>query len=257
MNLFNTLKTGRHFSSLSFVSKEWKLIETRRVAAKPTYKVGDPKPAHIPERYKKVPDYKYGDPTVFKQSAKGLYGGAFIRFGNSISESKHKTRRTWMPNIVKKSLWSETLNKKIPLKLTASVLRTISKEGGLDNYLIKDKSARIKELGPAGWKLRYEVLKLKEQRSKEHLKKLETATNSEGKEVYIFYNGTINGKALRITKSKNSLLNLLYPLEKIEQKADGHVLTRRLYSDMYYGASIEDVLSKLDQYNFDLSTVSV
>lgn len=257
MNLLNRLSTVRNFSSLSSLAKEWKLIETRRIAAKPTYKVGDPKPHYVPERYKKVPDYKYGEPTVFKQSAKGLYGGVFIRFGNSISESKHKTRRTWMPNIVKKELWSETLNRKVPLKLTASVLRTISKEGGLDNYLIKDKSARIKELGPAGWKLRYEVLKIKEQRAKDYLKDLETATNKEGKEVYVYYNGTINGKDVKITKSKNSLLNLLYPLEKMEQKADGITLTRKSYSDMYYGASIEDVLSKLDKYNFDLSAVSV
>lgn len=45
--------------------------------------------------------------------------------------------------------------------MTAKVLKTISKEGGIDNYLTKEKSARIKELGPTGWKLRYRVLKEK------------------------------------------------------------------------------------------------
>lgn len=60
-----------------------------------------------------------------------------------------------------KGLWSETLNRKISIKMTAKVLKTISKEGGIDNYLTKEKSARIKELGPTGWKLRYRVLKEK------------------------------------------------------------------------------------------------
>jgi len=145
MNVLKDYCSKRTFSSVSSVAKQWKLVETRRIAVQPDYKVGDPKPHYVPRRDKKFPDYKFGDPTVFKRSAKGLFGGSFIQFGNSISESKHKTRRTWLPNIVKKGLWSEVLNKKIDIKLTASVLRTISKEGGIDNYLIKDKPARIKE----------------------------------------------------------------------------------------------------------------
>lgn len=35
------------------------------------------------------------------------------------------------------------------------VLKTIKKEGGLENYLLKSKPARIKELGPGGWNLRW------------------------------------------------------------------------------------------------------
>ena len=36
---------------------------------------------------------------------------------------------------------------------------TVDKAGGLDNYLTGTKPARIKELGPMGWKLRWEVMR--------------------------------------------------------------------------------------------------
>lgn len=257
MNVFKNSSVKRGFSSFTPIAKQWKLVETRRIAAKPDYKVGDPKPHYVPKRDIKFPDYKYGEPTVFKRSAKGLFGGSFIQFGNSISESKHKTRRSWLPNIIKKELWSETLNKKIDIKLTASVLRTITKEGGIDNYLTKDKPARIKELGPAGWKLRYSILKTKEDRSKDYLKNFEVVKNQSGKKVVVYFDGTINDKPVKIIKSKNALLNLLYPLEKMEKHADGIAITRKTYTDEYYNCTIEQVLSKLDEYNFDLSTVSL
>lgn len=38
------------------------------------------------------------------------------------------------------------------------MLRTIDKSGGLDEYLIKDKAGRIKELGMKGWELRWRVM---------------------------------------------------------------------------------------------------
>ena len=44
------------------------------------------------------------------------------------------------------------------IKITAAVMRTIRKCGGLDEYLLGDKPARIKELGLFGWQLRWRVL---------------------------------------------------------------------------------------------------
>lgn len=45
------------------------------------------------------------------------------------------------------------------IKVNANVLRTIDKLGGLDEYLIgSDTPGRIKELGVAGWRLRWEVM---------------------------------------------------------------------------------------------------
>lgn len=250
------LNTTRSFSSLAPVLREWKLIETRRVARQPAYKVGDPKPTYMPKEVKKFPAYKYGEPTVFKQSGKGLYGGSFIQFGNSVSESKHKTRRRWLPNIVRKELWSEALNKKIDIRLTTKVLKTISKEGGIDNYLTKEKSARIKELGPTGWRLRYLVLKAREGKSRDYLKDLEVVNGANGEEIVVYFNGEINGKKYRITESKNKLLRALFPLEKMEYKADGKELTRSQFAELYHGVTIEEILTRLDKYGFDLSTVS-
>ena len=45
------------------------------------------------------------------------------------------------------------------MKVQARVLRTIDKVGGLDEYLLGDKPARIKELGVEGWRLRWRILR--------------------------------------------------------------------------------------------------
>lgn len=42
--------------------------------------------------------------------------------------------------------------------MQARVLRTIDKVGGLDEYLLGGKAARIKELGMGGWKLRWRIM---------------------------------------------------------------------------------------------------
>lgn len=38
------------------------------------------------------------------------------------------------------------------------MLRTVDKVGGLDEYLLGEKPARLKELGMAGWKLRWRIM---------------------------------------------------------------------------------------------------
>ena len=43
------------------------------------------------------------------RSKRGIYAGKDIRFGNNISFSHRKTRRTFKPNAQRKRLWSETL----------------------------------------------------------------------------------------------------------------------------------------------------
>ncbi|KAF2470666.1 uncharacterized protein BDR25DRAFT_204479, partial [Lindgomyces ingoldianus] len=106
-----------------------------------------------------IPDYPYGPSRLFKQSNKGLYGGSRIQFGNNVSrKSETKTRRHWKPNVLSKSLYSVTLDKKIKLRVTARVLKTIDREGGLDAYLLKESESRVKELGPLGWSLRCVLL---------------------------------------------------------------------------------------------------
>lgn len=247
----------RAFNSTTQTLREWRLVESRKVAKQPEYKIGDPKPLYIPKIKPKTPDYKYGESNVFKQSNKGLYGASFVQYGNNISESKAKTRRRWLPNVIKKGLWSETLNKKISIRMTAKVLRTISKEGGIDNYLIKDKSARIKELGPAGWKLRYEVMKKREARNNPPHKDAPVIESPNGESVKIYFQESIQGKPVRITVGRRKLMQLLYPLEKLEQKADQRHIDFKSFVNVHRTASVGDLVTKLQNYGFDLSTITV
>lgn len=112
------------------------------------------KPSRLPDRV--IPPYPYGERRVYKQSNNGLYGSARIQFGNNISEKHNvKTQRFWRPNILVKSFFSPSIGANIKTRLTMRVLKTIKREGGIENYLLKSKPARIKELGPGGWNLRW------------------------------------------------------------------------------------------------------
>lgn len=115
------------------------------------------KPHRLPSNL--IPPYPYGDRRVYKQSNRGLYGTARIRFGNIIAEKyRNKTRRFWRPNVHVKVFYSPSLDARVKTRLTLRVLKTIRREGGIDNYLLKSKPARLKELGPGGWNLRWLVM---------------------------------------------------------------------------------------------------
>jgi large subunit ribosomal protein L28 len=106
-----------------------------------------------------LPEYPYGPARWYKQSNRGLYGGTRIQFGNNVSEEHEvKTRRTWRPNIFTRRLYSKSLNRYVQVRVSARVLRTIDKLGGLDEYLLGEKQARIKELGVSGWWLRWAIM---------------------------------------------------------------------------------------------------
>ncbi|KAK3370992.1 ribosomal L28 family-domain-containing protein [Lasiosphaeria ovina] len=106
-----------------------------------------------------IPPYPYGPNAVYRQSNAGLYGGQRIQFGNNVSE-KHgvKTRRDWRVNVQRHSLFSAGLGQMVRVRTTTRVLRTVDKVGGLDAYLLGIKAARLKELGPYGWRLRWRLM---------------------------------------------------------------------------------------------------
>ncbi|KIW06492.1 uncharacterized protein PV09_02928 [Verruconis gallopava] len=106
-----------------------------------------------------LPEYPYGPSRWYKQSNFGLYGGLKISSGNNVSpETETKTRRKWRPNVQMKRLYSHALQRYVRVKVATRVLRTIDKCGGLDEYLVGEKPARIKELGMKGWELRCKVM---------------------------------------------------------------------------------------------------
>ena len=49
--------------------------------------------------------------------------------GNNVSHANNKTKRRFLPNLQKRRLWSESLNKWVVLRLTNAGLRTIDKKG--------------------------------------------------------------------------------------------------------------------------------
>ncbi|ORZ27138.1 ribosomal L28 family-domain-containing protein [Lobosporangium transversale] len=104
----------------------------------------------------------------FKRAQRGLFGGKQIQFGNNVPHSKTKTRRTWLPNVQTKRLFSEVLNDWIKLNMTTSVIRTVDKKGGLDRYLLE---TRPDLLGAKGMELRGKVVEaMKAKQAKKALK---------------------------------------------------------------------------------------
>jgi large subunit ribosomal protein L28 len=49
--------------------------------------------------------------------------------GNNISHAHNKTKRRFLPNIQKKKIWIQELNRFVTLKLSTSEIRNISKNG--------------------------------------------------------------------------------------------------------------------------------
>jgi large subunit ribosomal protein L28 len=166
MNPFSQICQFRRFTTSLPLSKTFFHVVNRKQRRVPEIKVGDPISRLLARPKPKVPPYPYGESNIYKQSNRGLYGGKFIFTGHHISEFKNKHLRFIKPNVQRHKLWSETLNTRIRCRVVNSVLKTITKEGGLDNYLIKDRPSRIKALGPYGWALRYRVLTTMEAKEK-------------------------------------------------------------------------------------------
>ncbi|MCF8260697.1 MAG: 50S ribosomal protein L28 [Melioribacteraceae bacterium] len=49
--------------------------------------------------------------------------------GSNISHAHNKTKRRFLPNLHKKRIWVQELNKYVTVKISARALRTISKNG--------------------------------------------------------------------------------------------------------------------------------
>lgn len=62
--------------------------------------------------------------------------GKAVRFGRNVSHSNRKSSRTFAPNLQRVSLRSEALGRTLQLQVSTRALRTVSKKGGLDAYLL-------------------------------------------------------------------------------------------------------------------------
>lgn len=225
------------------MARAYKSVVNRQIKKVPDFQIGDKKPVgiYIPDKKPEYPVYPYGEARIFKRADHGLFGGQVIGFGNQISEMKNKSRRTWLPNVITKSIWSDALNRTIKMRLTARVLKTITKEGGLDNYLTKDKSARVKELGLFGWNLRYDVLKA--QNGKPSPFEL-----IGDKKVY--FNGSFGGKQVQITIGKRRLLEKLFANIRKQQVEPMGVVA---FKHEYASKSMEEIVALCESHAVDLS----
>lgn len=235
----------RLFSVTAPASKDkyYKILRYTKPVDTTVYKAGDSAEGlNIPIRKKTHPVYSY-ETMFFKRQNKGLFGGLQRTRSKTCSEAGNKNLRAHLPNIVKAKLWSETLNKSIDTKVTTTVLRTVTKEGGLDNYLTKDKPARVKTLGLKGWKLRYEVMKKRE------LDQVPPVTvNNESKPVLYVHK---DGKKLFV--GRNKLLKYLYP----EVKRDSYTaISWPEFLRNHTYLTTEEIVDKLESYNFDFTKVA-
>lgn len=71
--------------------------------------------------------------------------GASKAFGNNVSHSNRKTKRSYLVNLHNVTLVSEVLGRKFRFKVASRTLRTIDYKGGLDLYLLNTASRELTE----------------------------------------------------------------------------------------------------------------
>ena len=76
--------------------------------------------------------------------------------GNNVSHAKNRTRRKFLPNLQNVKLFSKSLDKFINMKICVRSLKTVEKNGGLDDYL-KKTSNRV--LAPEALAIKNTILK--------------------------------------------------------------------------------------------------
>jgi len=63
--------------------------------------------------------------------------------GHKVSHSNIKTKRRFLPNLRSVTLISDTLGRKVRLRVSANALKTVDHRGGLDAFLLKAKDDEL------------------------------------------------------------------------------------------------------------------
>jgi len=88
--------------------------------------------------------------------------GKTVQTGNNVSHAHNKTRRRFLPNLQTTSVWSDSLQKAVRLRLTTYALRLLEKKGGLDAYLLNTRDTLL----PAEFRrIKKQVLKAQERKA--------------------------------------------------------------------------------------------
>lgn len=232
---------GFSCSSAALAEKYYKITKYTKPVDTNTYSGGDAMPYNkvIPRVKKLYPEYEY-ETMFFKRQNRGMYAGLQRKRSKNCSESGNKSNRAHLPNIVKAKLWSETLNKRVPARVSTTLLRTVTKEGGLDNYLLKDKPARVKTMGLKAWRLKYDVMRQQE-----------IMANSEGSGTTVYH---VLDSGKKITVGRNKLLKELYPLVF---RDNYEPIDWNQFLKTHTVLSTEELVQKLEHYNFDFASITV
>ena len=71
--------------------------------------------------------------------------GAGPLTGNNVSHANNRTKRRFLPNLQKKRVWVQELNRFITLKLSARGIKTIAKNGTAQiAHLVREKKVKAR-----------------------------------------------------------------------------------------------------------------
>ncbi|MEQ9328721.1 MAG: 50S ribosomal protein L28 [Rhodospirillales bacterium] len=71
--------------------------------------------------------------------------GKGVLTGNNVSHANNKSRRRFLPNLQVVSIFSETLQEMVKLRVAASTIRSIEHNGGIDTYLTSTADAKLSD----------------------------------------------------------------------------------------------------------------
>lgn len=75
--------------------------------------------------------------------------GAKVKSGQNVSHSNRKSKRTFEPNLQRVHLMSDALGRQVPVRVSTRALRTVTKVGGLDAFLLGSDDAKLPPEGLA------------------------------------------------------------------------------------------------------------
>jgi large subunit ribosomal protein L28 len=65
--------------------------------------------------------------------------------GNNVSHAHNRSKRRFLPNLQKKRIWVQELNRFVTLKLSASAIKSISKNGTSEvAKLVREKKIKVR-----------------------------------------------------------------------------------------------------------------
>lgn len=80
---------------------------------------------------------------------------------------------------------------------------------------------------------------------------------ADGKKAKIYYNEVINGSPRKISVGRRKLMAFLYPLEKLEYRSIGKDLDHKKFVELFADVPVKDIVARLEDHEFDLSTITI